>query len=227
LNDEPRTPNPQRKFVVGLIGGIGSGKSKVAAAFAARGARVIAGDDLAHEALRQPEIKERIAARWGRDVFDERGNVIRGKLATIVFARPEERRALEMLVHPWIRERIRHDVEAARRDPSVRLIVLDAAIMLEAGWNGICDHLVFVDAPRQERLRRITEQRGWTSEELEARERAQLPLTEKAARADHALDNSGSLEHLGQQVDGFLRSWGLAPEASDTPARVGGRRTGD
>jgi dephospho-CoA kinase len=214
LNPEPRTPNSERKFVVGLIGGIGSGKSKVAAAFAARGARVIAGDDLAHEALRQPEIKARIAERWGRGVFDEHGDVVRRRLASIVFDNPGERRVLEAMVHPWIRDRIRRDVESARHDPAVRLVVLDAAIMLETGWNEICNRLVFVDAPREERLRRVAEQRGWSANELEARERAQLPLTEKAARADHALDNSGSLDRLGCQVDELLRGWGLAPDAS-------------
>jgi dephospho-CoA kinase len=203
--------------VVGLIGGIGSGKSKVAAAFAARGARVIAGDDLAHEALRQADVKERIAERWGRGVFDERGEVVRGKLAAVVFADPAERLALEAIVHPWIRARIRHDVEEARRDPAVPVVVLDAAIMLETGWNEICDRLVFIDAPKEERLRRVTGQRGWTADDLQARERAQLPLTEKAARADHALDNSGSLDHLGHQVDELLRLWGLT---SDSPPAV-------
>jgi dephospho-CoA kinase len=211
--------------VVGLIGGIGSGKSKVAAAFAARGARVIAGDDLAHEALRQSEVKARVTERWGRGVFDERGEIQRGKLAAVVFADPAERRALEAIVHPWIRDRIRRDVDEARRDPAVRLVVLDAAIMLETGWNEICDRLVFVDAPNEERLRRVTGQRGWTADELRARERAQLPLTEKAARADHALDNSGSFDRLGCQVEELLRLWGLTPGAptavSDVPGRGG------
>jgi dephospho-CoA kinase len=204
---------PRSPFVLGLIGGIGSGKSKVAAAFAARGARLISGDELAHEALRQPDIKARIAERWGSDVFDERGEVDRRRLAAVVFADPGERRALEVMVHPWIRSSIRRGVEEARRDPAVRLVVLDAAIMLETGWNEICDRLVFVDAPREERVRRVAGQRGWTAQELEARERAQLPLTEKAAKADHALDNSGSLDHLGRQVEELMRGWGLRPDA--------------
>jgi dephospho-CoA kinase len=209
-------------LVVGLIGGVGSGKSQVAAAFAARGARVVAGDDLAHEALRQPEIKAQIAKRWGQDVFDERGEVHRRRLGAIVFAKPDELRALEAIMHPWIRERIRGGVEEARRDPSVRLIVLDAAIMLEAGWNGICDRLVFIDAPNEERLRRVAGQRGWTAKDLESREHAQLPLTAKAARADHILDNSGSLDGLGRQVDELLRLWGVTPEASSLRAGTAG-----
>jgi dephospho-CoA kinase len=199
-------------LVVGLIGGIGSGKSQVADAFARRSARVISGDALAHEALRQPAIRERIAARWGREMLDERGEVARRKLAVVVFADPAERKALEEIVHPWIERRLREEIAAAAADPRVKLVVFDAAIMLEAGWDNVCDRLVYVDAPRELRLKRVAGQRGWTEQETAARERAQLPLTEKAARADHALDNSGSLDHLGRQVDDLLQLWGLAPE---------------
>jgi dephospho-CoA kinase len=207
-------PAPQAPLVVGLIGGIGSGKSQVAAAFAERGARVVAGDDLAHDALRQPEIKAQIERRWGKGVLDERGEVQRSRLGAIVFAEPTELRALEAIVHPWIRERIARDVKQARKDPAVRLVVLDAAIMLEAGWNEICDRLVFIDAPAEVRRRRVAGQRGWNLKDLESRERAQLPLTAKAARADHTLDNSGSLDRLGRQVDELLRLWGLTPEVT-------------
>jgi dephospho-CoA kinase len=201
------------KPVIGLIGGIGSGKSRVAAKFARRGARVISGDELAHEALRQPEVKEEIARRWGPALLDEHGEVRRRELAALVFADKAELKALEALVHPWIKRRIAAEVEKARHDPTVRLIVLDAAVMLEAGWSELCDRLVYVDAPRELRRKRVAEQRGWTEEEAEARELAQLPLTEKASRADHALDNSATLAHLSRQVDELLRLWGLYSEA--------------
>jgi dephospho-CoA kinase len=202
------------KPVVGLVGGIGSGKSRVAAAFAERGARVVSGDDLAHEALRQPAVKEQVVRRWGPDLLDEHGEVRRRQLGAVVFADPEERRALEAMVHPWIRERIRQELARAEADPGVRLVVLDAAIMLEAGWDAVCDRLVYVDAPRDVRLRRLAGQRGWSEKEVEARENAQLPLTAKAARADHVLDNSATPEHLNRQVDDLLRRWGLAHEAT-------------
>ena len=203
-----------KKPVVGLVGGIGSGKSRVAAAFAERGARVIAGDDLAHEALRQPAIKERVVRRWGPGLLDEHGEVRRRQLGAVVFADPAQRRELEAMMHPWIEERIRQELAAAQADPAVRLVVLDAAIMLEAGWDAVCDRLVYVDAPREVRLRRLAGQRGWTEKEVQARENAQLPLTVKAARADHVLDNSATPEHLNRQVEDLLRRWGLAREAA-------------
>jgi dephospho-CoA kinase len=200
-----------RKPVIGLIGGIGSGKSRVAAEFARRGARVIAGDQLGHEALRQPDVKEQVAARWGRDVFDAQGEVDRRRLARIVFAEPAELRALEAMTFPWIEGRIAEEVAAARADAAVRFVVLDAAVLLEAGWNRYCDRLVYVDAPRDVRHRRVAEQRGWTAKEVEARTTAQMPLTDKVSRADDVVDNSRSAEETARRVDELLRQWGLFP----------------
>jgi dephospho-CoA kinase len=202
---------------VGLLGGIGSGKSAVAAEFARRGARVVAGDQFGHEALKQPAIREAIVRRWGPDLLDDKGEVQRRKLGAIVFADPDERKALEALVHPYIRRRIEEEVARLKNDPNQPLIVLDAAILLEAGWNGVCDRLVYIDAPREVRLERVARQRGWAARELEDRELAQLPLTEKQVRADHVLDNSSTLEHLGRQVDDLLHHWRLHPASECVP----------
>ena len=195
--------NPKR--VLGLIGGIGSGKSCVAAAFAKRGARVISGDQAGHEALKQPEIRDQVEKRWGKGLIDEKGEVNRRALGRIVFAKQEELRALEAMVFPWIGQRLRDEIAAAARDVQVPLIVLDAAVMLEAGWNNVCDRIVYVHAPRDARLRRLAETRGWTAKEVEARESVQMSLTEKATRADFAVDNSGSPEELERQIEAIWR----------------------
>ena len=199
------------KPVIGLIGGIGSGKSTVAAAFARHGARVVSGDEAGHEALRQPEVRARVVERWGPGVLDAHGEIDRRRLAERVFPDAAERRALEAMVWPWIGRRLREQVEAARADPAVKFVLLDAAVLLEAGWNDVCDWLVYVDAPRAVRLRRLAGQRGWSAKEVEAREQAQLSLTDKARRADFALDNSGPPEALARQVDDLLPRWGLSP----------------
>jgi dephospho-CoA kinase len=199
------------KPVIGLIGGIGSGKSTVAQAIARRGAKIIAGDVLGHEALRQPEVRAQVVGRWGPQVLDGAGEVDRREVAAIVFAKnPEGRdelRILESFVFPWIGRRIPEEIAGARSDGRYRLIVLDAAVMLEAGWNNVCDKLVYVDAPREVRLKRLAEGRGWDAKEVERRESAQLSLTEKATRADDAVDNSGSPEQVQRQVDDLLRRW--------------------
>src|SRR5262249_23016372 len=123
------------KRVVGLIGGIGSGKSLVAELLARHGARVISGDRLGHEALCQPAVKEELVRRWGPQILADNGQINRRRVAEIVFADPHERKALEAMSFPWIERRIGEEIEAVHRDPEVCLIVLDAAIMLEAGWD--------------------------------------------------------------------------------------------
>ena len=196
--------------IIGLIGGIACGKSAVAAALAIRGAAVFSGDELGHQVLQEPTVRDELVARWGRGVLDADGRISRPAVAKIVFARtPEaaaEREFLEQFVHPGIRRRI----EAAIRqlpDDSVPAIVIDAALLIEAGWSGICTAIAFVDCPRAERLRRAAT-RGWTEEEFSRREAAQLPIEDKRRRASHVIDNSGSLDDLEAEVTRFWASLG-------------------
>ncbi len=199
------------KPVIGLIGGVGSGKSAAAAALVRRGGRLVSGDEAGHLALRQPDIRAAVVRRWGDDLLGPDGEVVRRKLGAIVFADAEERRALEALVHPWIRRRLEEEIARARSDPGARFVVLDAAVLLEAGWDDVCDSVVFVDAPDEVRRRRVAA-RGWSADDLAAREAAQMPLTRKAERADHVLRNVASLDHLDRQVEGLLHQWGLADD---------------
>lgn len=192
------------KPVIGLIGGIGSGKSRVAAALAHHGAAIVAGDQLGHEALRQPEIRQRVVGRFGNSILDSTGQIDRRILGQKVFAHTGELHALEQLVFPWIERRIREEIELAREKPDVSCIVLDAAVMLEAGWNSFCDWIVYVHAPRAARLQRLAEQRGWTPKEVQARSEAQFSLTEKVTRADTAIDNAGPPEALAAQLASLL-----------------------
>lgn len=198
---------PPTKPVLGLIGGIGSGKSEVAEEFARRGAKIVSGDRLGHEALRQPDIRNKIVERWGQGILDKQGEIDRRKVGAIVFADDNERKALETLAFPYIEAGIRREIEVARNDPAVKLVVLDAAIMLEAGWNNVCDRIVYVDSPREQRLERLARQRGWSEKEVAAREKAQVNLSEKKARADVVLDNSGTREHTARQVEDLLKQW--------------------
>jgi dephospho-CoA kinase len=200
------------KPVIGLVGGIGSGKSAAAAVMARRGGRVVAGDPAGHEALRQPAIRDRIARRWPAAVGLD-GEIDRKTLGRIVFADPSHLRELEGIVFPWIKEQLRVQIDRARNDRSVRFVILDAAVMLEAGWNGVVDRLVFVDAPRDVRAARVAG-RGWTADDLDRRERSQLGLAEKRARADAVLDNSGGPEELQRNVDELLAHLGLGPEST-------------
>jgi dephospho-CoA kinase len=192
------------KLTLGLVGGIGSGKSAVAGIMREFGGQVIDADVFGHEALTQPDIREKVIERWGQTVLDEKGEVSRRKLGGIVFADPAERKALELLVFPWITRRINEEIARANADQAVRFIVLDAAILLETGWGKACDVIVFVDAPDEIRTQRITKRHGWSAKEVEARERAQFSLEDKSARAHTTIDNAGDLTQTRKQVEKLL-----------------------
>ncbi len=206
--------------VVGLLGGIGSGKSEVARLLREAGAVILSGDALGHEALRQAELKGRIVERFGKGILDDKGEIERRKLGCIVFSSLDERRALEEIVHPWIKRRLSEELAVARGRPDVPLIVVDAAIMLEAGWDELCDELVFVEVPRALRLERIRRQRGWTEKEVDAREQAQLPLTEKAQRANTIVTNAGSPDDLRHQLLALLERWGVSLPESPSGSEI-------
>jgi dephospho-CoA kinase len=199
-----------RKPVIGLVGGIGAGKSTVANALARHGGKVVAGDPLGHEALEQQEILDRIADAFARrDILTPEGKVDRKKLGRVVFPSPVERSRLEHLVHPYIEDRIREEIDKAHADPGVKFVVLDAAVMLEAGWDDVCDKLIYVDAPRPVRLARVKQQRGWTDTDLANREAVQMPAEKKKERADAVIDNGGPPEATSSQVDALVKGWKL------------------
>ena len=189
--------------VIGLIGGVASGKSVVAAELARLGAAVLDADRAGHEVLSLPEVTSAIRERWGEKAFDTSGNVDRRALGRIVFepgpAGQRELEFLEKLTHPRIGELLMRQV-AGLSASGARALVLDAPVMEKSGWYGLCDRIVFVDAPREVRLARAR-QRGWTEEDFAAREGAQESLEKKQGRADFVVDNSGSLDETRAQVE--------------------------
>jgi dephospho-CoA kinase len=182
-------------IIVGLVGGVACGKSFVAQNFQNLGAAVLDGDRVGHEVLNLPVVRLKLAQRWGEEVLTDGGGVNRPAVAEIVFGSGEEsRRELEFLescTHPEI-ERVLADrlrrMEKLGRFP---VAVLDAAVMLKAGWDKLCDHVIFVEVPRPLRLKRAL-LRGLSEADFVAREAAQLPLEQKRARADIVIDNSGT-----------------------------------
>ncbi len=188
--------------VIGVTGAIGGGKTTVAGMLAEAGCVVSDSDELARQALDDSAVRERLVAWWGDDILDAGGTVDRGALARIVFNRPAERRRLESLVHPWIEIRRKRLFAAA--PPDTPGLVIDAPLLFEAGVDRLCDVIVFVDAERSTRERRLAEARGWGPEELNKREDSQLPLDEKRSRSDYVLRNDGDLEELRREIRRIL-----------------------
>jgi dephospho-CoA kinase len=189
--------------VIGLAGGVGAGKSEVARAFARLGCVVADSDKAAREALDRPDVRDRLVEWWGGGILDSGGRVDRKRVAGIVFGSPEERRRLEGLVHPIVRQG-RSALLAQARSAGAPAVVVDAPLLFEAGLDAECDAVVFVHAPRHQRLERVRISRGWDEAELDRREKVQLPLDEKRRRSDHEIVNDAGADRLNAEARRIL-----------------------
>jgi len=193
--------------LIGLTGGIGTGKSTVARLLEARGIPVIDADVLAREAVEpgQPALSA-IAAAWP-EVVGADGRLDRKRLGAIVFADPVARARLEAILHPRIAA-LASERAAALAQAGHRLAFYEASLLIEAGRQGDFDELVVVDAPDAERIRRVVARDGTTPEHVRARMAAQAPMSEKRRLATYVIDNDGDRERLSRQVDALLTRLG-------------------
>ena len=198
-------------LLVGLTGGIGSGKSTAARMLRERGAVVFDADVLAREAVAPgTEGHRAVVERFGADVLAPGGELDREALASVVFADPAARRDLEAIVHPEVRRLFAEGSEVYR--DTDRVVVLSAPLLVETGMHSAFDVLVVVAVPVSVQVERLMRDRGMSEASVRARIDAQAPLEDKAAVADILLDNEGSPEELARQID---RIWdGLAARAA-------------
>jgi dephospho-CoA kinase len=191
-----------RRFaLVGLTGGIATGKSTVSAMFRELGAEIIDADRLAREVVApgEPALAE-IARVFGSEVLLPDGGLDRKALGAIVFGDPEKRRALERITHPAIRERFVRRLAELEASGFTGVVLFDAAVLIESGNYRNMDHLVVVlnDEPTQ--LARLMARDGLGDDEALARVRSQMPVAEKAKLADHVIDNSGDRARTAARV---------------------------
>ncbi len=177
------------KPVIGILGGIGSGKSKVAQAFALLGCGIVDADQIAKQALNTPEAARQVRQWWGNSVIGADGLPDRKAIAARVFEQPQELARLEGLLHPIVFRQRETLVAAMNADPDIVAIIEDCPLLLEKKLEGPCDVLVFVEASLKTRLERVAKTRGWSHEELVRRELRQMPLDIKRKRADYVILN--------------------------------------
>ena len=183
---------PRPFLLVGLTGGIATGKSTVDAVLRELGAVIIDADVVAREVVEpgQPALAE-IAAEFGGEVIGPDGRLNRKALGAIVFADPDRRRALEAMTHPRMRERLLQRVDELTAQNFRGLVFYDAAVLIESGTHRLMDRLVVVVVDEPTQIARLMARDGIDREEALRKIGSQIPLVEKAKLADHVIDNSG------------------------------------
>jgi dephospho-CoA kinase len=192
------------KPIIGIAGGIGSGKSFVAQLFAECGALVISSDEQVTDAYRDPQVRKMLIDWWGADAVRPDGQINRRLIGAKVFADPAERKRLEDLLHPRVRAARERAMAAAAKDPKVVAFVWDTPLLFETDLHRACDAVVFVDAPLETRLARVTQTRNWDAAELARRENSQWGLDRKRNFADYVISNIAGVDFARGQVQDVL-----------------------
>ncbi|KUP41529.1 dephospho-CoA kinase [Bacillus halotolerans] len=194
-------------LVIGLTGGIASGKSTVANMLIDKGITVIDADIIAKQAVEKgmPAYRQ-IIDEFGEDILLENGDIDRRKLGALVFTNEQKRLALNSIVHPAVREEM-----LKRRDESIAnqetFVVLDIPLLFESKLESLVDKIIVVSVTKELQLERLTKRNQLTVEEALSRIRSQMPLEEKVSRADNVIDNSGTREETKQQLEEILSCW--------------------
>jgi len=188
------------KPVIGILGGVGSGKSTIAACFARLGCAVIDADTLAHEVLDEPATIAAVVERFGPQVLDAAGRIDRKALGRRMFDNPDDVAFSNQLIHPRVFEKCQALIRDYSADPKVSGIVLDMPLLLEVGWEEKCDFLVFVETSDEKRWARIEKNAKIDIQQLKKRENFQISLDKKQQYAHYKINNNSDKSDLAEQV---------------------------
>jgi len=186
--------------VIGILGGVCSGKSTVAKEFAKLGCVVIDTDKIAHELLEKKDVAEEVVAAFGRSILDSSGKIDHKKLADVVFADAGKLLSLNEIIHPLVLEWAEGLIRQYNRQNQVKAIVLDMPLLVEVGWEKRCDKLIFVECKWQLRVERAKKMGFFDENRLKIREKFQISLDNKANLTDNTIDNNSGFSALAKQV---------------------------
>lgn len=205
----------KKMVVIGLTGGILSGKSTVSGMLAERGAVIIDADKIGHEAYRpHTETRQELVDAFGDGILKPNGEIDRERLSEIVFADPQALARLNEIVHPRMRKMMREEIERLR-GKGVAVVVVEAAVLIEANWTDLVDEVWVTQAPEEVVIERLQNRSGLSEEQARARIRSQLSAEERAKHADVIIDTDCELAEVGVKV---LKLWrrledrGIIPE---------------
>ncbi len=193
----------QRIKVIGITGGIASGKSTIAKMLESLGASVINADKICHQLINTKFVSQKIVNRWGDHIQDKYGRIERDKLGEIVFADKKEISALNKMIHPEAIKRIKNRITKLKKQSTTVAIVLDAALLIESGLIDICDITLFVDTVKSTCKARVMNSRKWSSDEITKREKFQCSLRKKREIADIVICNNQYPADTLKQVNDF------------------------
>ncbi len=186
--------------ILGVTGGIGSGKSTVCKMLSGRGARVFYADEVARELMAQDGgVRARLVDAFGSKAYLADGSLDRSYLAARIFSSEKERELINTIVHPAVARSFKNAVEAALSD-GISLLVKEAALLFETDTS-VLDSILVVNAPEEDRIRRVCERDGSSREHVLARLKSQMSPGEMIKRADYVIENDGSIERLQRHVD--------------------------
>lgn len=192
-------------IVIGVAGGIASGKSTVSRVFEELGARVLDADAIGHDLLRTDRMRDRIRETFGDGVLTPEGDVDRRALGRQVFGDEQARQELNRLVRPAIRAEIRRRIAGMRGEGYDGAVVVDAPLLVDTGPTDLADRVILVTAPASTRKERIIRRGGLSGEEAEQRIAAQVPDAKQARWADHVLENNGTRDELTEQAEALWK----------------------
>ena len=188
------------KPIIGILGGIGSGKSTVARLFGAHGCKVIDADVLAHEVLAKPEMITKVVERFSPEVLNDSGQINRRALAGQVFDSPEAIKFLNDLIHPGVLKKCRNLINQYQNDETVTGIVLDMPLLVEVGWEKKCDFLVFVGCQEEKKIERALKNGKMNIKQLKKREKFQISLDKKRQIAHYSVYNNSDESDIAEQI---------------------------
>ncbi len=190
----------KKKLIVGILGGIGSGKSTVAAEFAKMGCAVINADKIAHELLLNEDIRQQLIDAFGEGIAEKNGLINHAELADTVFNSDKNVARINDIIHPLVFDRTNKLIEQYKRQEKIQLIILDAPLLVEAGWVQMCDKLVFIDCDPKIRAQRAEKKGLGGEKQLKKREKFQISLDTKAKLAHYTICNNSGLSALADRV---------------------------
>ncbi len=197
-------PSKNVKPVIGLLGGIGSGKSSAAKILGEMGCAVIDADALAHNQLENPQTKQKIREIFGPEVMDSAGNVDRKALGKVVFDSLQAVEKLNSLIHPAVMARTDELIKKYQVQPDVKAVILDIPLLVEVGQHKCCDKLVFIASEEKNRMARLAQKAGFNKEQIKKREFFQISLDKKAEISDYIVQNNSNLDELAKQLRDVL-----------------------